>query len=165
VDSIQRIGTAERVNEVLSMGDAWETNTLGRVHLDLEDADGAGTRIRLALRGSELAGNLDISDPVLAARMRQRIGELHEALSRQGLNAKAVEARSITGVEGHTGADGDLAALLKDPLTGLARILEVRGQAPESRGDDQRQARQESHRNQERFREAPQRERNKENRR
>jgi len=163
VDAVQRAGTAERVHEILTMGDAWETSSPGRIHLDLENADGAGTRIRLNLRGSELSGNLDLSDPVLATRMRQRIGELHEALSRQGLDSRALEARAITGVAGYTGPDGDLVTLLKDPLTGLARILEASEQAPQGRGDEQRQARREPPRDGERFRDAPQRERNKEN--
>ncbi len=164
-EAIQRPGTAERVDEILSMGDAWDSRAPGRVLLDLQDADGAGTRIRLALRGSALAGSLDLSDPALADRMRRRIGELHEALSRQGLDARAVEARVMTGLERSGRSDGDLAALTKDPLQSLARMMDTRSSGAETRSGDQRHTRQEPQRGWERFRDTPQRDRNKEEQR
>jgi hypothetical protein len=153
------------VNEIMTMGETWDTQALGRLHLDMQDADGAGTRIRLALRGAELAGRVDLSDPALAARMRERIGELHEALSRQGLDARALEARALTGVEGRAGADGELASLLKDPLAGLARAVEAREAGVQNRGDEQRNPRQEPQRGSERFRQGPDRDQEKEEQR
>jgi hypothetical protein len=165
VEAVQRPTTADRVQDILAAGETWDTQAAGRLLVDLDNADGAGTRLRLALRGSELAGTLDLADPVLAGRMRQRIGELHEALSRQGLDSKGLEARAITGIEGRGAADGELAALLKDPLTGLARIMEARDASPQSRGGDARQTRDDSQRGFERFKDAPQRDRNKENQR
>jgi hypothetical protein len=157
--------TAQRVHEILTMNETWNARAPGRLHLEMEDADGAGTRIRLAMRGSELAGRVDLSDPAMAARMRERIGELHEALSRQGIDARALEARALTGVEGRGAADGDLASLLKDPLAGLARVMDAREGASQSRGEEQRNSRQESQRGHERFQRGPDRDQNKENQR
>jgi hypothetical protein len=98
--------------------------------------------------------------------MRERIGELHEALSKQGLDARALEARAaLTGVEGRAGADGDMASLLKDPLAGLARILDARESGVQSRGDEQRNPRQEPQREFERFKQRPEKDQNKENQR
>jgi hypothetical protein len=165
VNSVQRANAAQRVNEILTLSEAWDSQAPGRLHVDLENADGAGTRLRLALRGSELAGTLDLTDPALAGRMRQRIGELHEALSRQGLDSKGIEARAIAGVEGRGAADGDLAALLKDPLAGLARMMDGRNSDESTRSHQQKQARDHAREEFEHFEDPPGRDQNKENQR
>ena len=162
IDGALRPSGAQRVQEILHLTETWENNPAGRILLDLENADGAGTRLRLALRGSELAGTMDLSDPALASRMRQRIGELHESLSRQGLDASALDARAVTGIEGRRGADGDLSALLKDPLAGLVRMMESRESSSQGKQDGQRQARDETNRGWDRSRDHH-RDRDKEN--
>ena len=96
--------------------------------------------------------------------MRSRIGELHEALSRRGLDAAALEARALGGLEGRSAVDGDLAALLKDPLAGLTRTLESRQSSLDGRSDGERQMRQEAQRDSGRFRDPSQREQDKEDR-
>lgn len=126
-------GVASRVHEIQALEEVLNARAPGRIHLDLQNADGAGTRLRLALRGGELAGSVDVSDPVATQRMRARIGELHEALTRQGLDARALAVQGVKGAESR-GVQADLASLLQDPLAGLARMLDAREGAPGGRG-------------------------------
>lgn len=134
-------GVVNRVDEIQALEEVLSARGPGRVHLEMENADGAGTRIRLSLRGGELAGSVDISDPVATERMRARIGELHDALARRGLDARSLAVQGIRGMESGGGAQTDLASLLQDPLTGLARILDGRESGPEGRNHRGGQAR------------------------
>lgn len=139
-------GTAARIDEIQAMEEAMNARAPERFHLELDDADGLGTRLRLALRGSQLAGTVDVSDPVAGERMRARIGELHEALTRKGLDARSLAVQGLKG--GEAGGQADLGTLLQDPLTGLARILDAReansqgrpGREGQQRQGDQREA-------------------------
>jgi hypothetical protein len=131
----------------------------------MDDADGMGTRLRLSLRGSHLSGTVDLTDPAAALRMKDRVGELHEALARQGLDARALGLQGTSGREAGRGIEMDLAALVQDPLAGLGRVLESRGGAMDARGDRQQgETREDAQREAGRFREPAQRERNKEGR-
>lgn len=80
-----------RALELAETREAW--GSAGRLHLELEDLDGEGTRLRLALRGGRLDGVLELQDPWAAARIRLRVGELHEALLRHGLDGRNLAVR------------------------------------------------------------------------
>ena len=161
-ESIQRLGSMERINEVQALEDAKNARMPGRIHLDLLDADGAGTRLRLALRGSQLSGTVDLTDPAATLRMKDRVGELHQALARQGLDASALGLQGVRGAEAGRAMEADLAALLQDPLAGLTRILESRDGSLDTRGERQGAQGDEAQKNAERFRDPARRDRNKE---
>ena len=164
VEAVRRAGSVERVSEVQALEEAMNARTPGRIHLNLDDADGMGTRLRLSLRGSQLSGTVDMADPSAALRMRNRVGELHEALARQGLDARALGLQGTRGLEAGRGVETDLAALMQDPLAGLGRVLESRQGAMDGRGDRQGTPGEESQRQAGRFRDPAQRDRNKEGR-
>jgi hypothetical protein len=148
VEGVYRAGSVDRVSQIQALEEAINARTPGRIHLELDDADGAGTRLRLSLRGSQLAGTVDLDDPAAVLRMKDRVGELHEALSRQGLDARALGLEPQRGVEAGRRVEGDLAALLQDPLAGLGRVMEGRqgtldarsGRQGDQRGEDQQDA-------------------------
>jgi hypothetical protein len=127
------VGTAARIDEIQALEETMNAMAPGRFHLELDDADGMGTRLRLALRGTQLAGTVDVSDPVATERMKTRIGELHEALTRRGLDASSLAVQGLKGAEAGGRGHTDLGTLLQDPLAGLARVLDAR--------DDQAQGR------------------------
>jgi len=162
VEAAQGSDSAARAQEIQSLAQAWEGGRPGRILLDLQDADGAGTRLRLALRGAELTGSMDLEDPALAGRIRQKIGELHESLFRRGLDARALDAQTITALDGRGRADGDMPSLVRDPLAGLGRFMEAGQTESQTRADGGRSGREGSERSWERTRDAPNRERNKE---
>ncbi len=124
VEALQRPGSAERVEEIKALEEALNARSPGRIHLELNDADGAGTRLRLSLRGSQLSGSVKLEDPAAALRMRDRVGELHEALTRQGLDARALGIQGQRGTGTAHRIDADLGALLQEPLAGLGRIMD-----------------------------------------
>lgn len=161
-EAIQRLGSMERVNEVQALEEALNARMPGRVHLDLTDADGLGTRLRLSLRGSQLGGTVDLTDPAATLRMKDRVGELHQALARQGLDATALSLQAVRGAESARGIETDLAALLQDPLAGLSRILESRNGSLDTRGERQGAPGDEAQKEHGRFRDPAQRDRSKE---
>ena len=144
-------GIMGRVDEIQALEEAMSARAPGRIHLELENADGAGTRLRLALRGSQLAGTVDLSDPVATERMRARVGELHEALTRRGLDAQSLKVQGVRGMESGGGAQMDLASLLQDPLAGLARVMDAREGGPEYRQERGSQGKDQEREEAERF--------------
>ncbi len=159
--SLPPVGPMERVNQVQALEEALDSRLPGRMHLELEDVDGAGTRLRLELRGTQLDGSVGLSDPAAALRMRTRIGELHEALSRRGLDARALEIQGSAGTSGR-GSEMDAATLIQDPLGGLARLVGTREGGSDPRTDRGWNPRDETHRESGRFRDPARRDRSKE---
>jgi len=137
VEALHRAGSAQRVEEIRALEEALNARPPGRIHLELNDADGAGTRLRLSLRGSQLSGSVNLDDPAVALRMRDRVGELHDALTRQGLDARALGIQAQRGTGTAHRMDGELGALLQDPLGGLGRIMESRQGGPDGRNHRQ----------------------------
>ena len=88
------VSTAEAVQRVQDLQAESETRGAGRVFLDLENADGVGTRLRLTLRGSALDAAIQIDDPDTARVMHSRISELHRALEQRGFDSGAVRIQS-----------------------------------------------------------------------
>jgi hypothetical protein len=78
----------------MSLKDSQDALPIRNVHLDLENADGEGTRLRLDLRGSSLGATIDLEDPASADLMRSRVNELHRALSRAGLDPESLRIQS-----------------------------------------------------------------------
>jgi hypothetical protein len=87
-------GNVEAVERVMAVREAAAASPARLVHLDLENADGAGTRLRLDLRGSNLDATIDLQDPASAELMRARVNELHRALARVGIDADSVRIQS-----------------------------------------------------------------------
>ncbi len=125
-EGLQAPSAAERVAEIQALEEALNARLPGRVSLELENADGAGTNLRLALRGAQLAGRMEMADAAMTERVRARIGELHEVLARQGLDARSLGVQGLRGVDPSGGPGPDMLSLMQDPLAGLARVLEAR---------------------------------------
>jgi hypothetical protein len=155
----------ERVQEIQALEETLAAQVPGRIHLELEDADGAGTRLRLALSANRLAGSVDPADPLAAERMRARVGELHEALARRGMDAQALGIQGLRPAEAGSGQGPDLATLLQDPLAGLSRVMEAREGATGDRSDRNAFTKDEAQRETEGSRNGPREDRNKEDRR
>lgn len=86
--------TTEAVQRAQDLQAASQTHRADRVFLDIENADGVGTRLRLTLRGSALDASIHIDDPETARVMHSRISELHKALEQRGFDSKAVRIQS-----------------------------------------------------------------------
>lgn len=127
VRSALRSDAAQRVAEIEALERGLNSRPASRVHLDLQDVDGAGTRLRLALRGSDLTGSIDLADPRAGQRMRHRVGELHEALARRGLDASALGIRAARGMEARSLPDAEISALVQESLNGLTRLVDSQG--------------------------------------
>jgi hypothetical protein len=91
------------VEQVMAIKESADLSPARLMHLDLENADGAGTRLRLDLRGSSLDATIDLQDPVTTELMRARINELHRALAKVGIEADSIRvqaaARQFDGME------------------------------------------------------------------
>jgi hypothetical protein len=107
----------ERVEQVMDLKETLAASPARRMYLDLENADGAGTRLRLDLRGSTLGATIDVEDPISAELMRSRVNELHRALSRVGLDAESMRIQSarlpVEGMEASLGGRGGSGELLR----------------------------------------------------
>jgi len=132
VRSSSRPDAAQRVADIQALEKALDARLPGRVHLDLQDADGAGTRLRLALRGSHLTGSIDLTDPGTGNRMRRRVGELHEALARRGLDASTLGVQGARGLEARGIPEAELSSLLQESVQSISRLM---GSQEGSNGD------------------------------
>jgi len=80
-----------RAHEIRSLGELERPRPLG---LRLENVDGRGTEVRLALRGADLTARIEATDPAAARRMRARIDELHRNLRQRGLEPRSLEVQT-----------------------------------------------------------------------
>src|SRR5690606_27314888 len=83
-----------RVSNVLEVTGAAAARPRSHVLLDVQDAAGNPTRIRVDLRGSTLAATIDAADPAAAEQMGARLGELHRALERHGIENTQLRVRA-----------------------------------------------------------------------
>jgi hypothetical protein len=109
------------------------------MHLELENADGAGTRLRLDLRGSSLDARIDLQDPASAERMRARVNELHRALNRIGLDADSLRIQAARGpVEGASLPRETLHLAAESfRLPGMEALVTARGSSADGRQQGQ----------------------------
>src|SRR5690606_33720182 len=84
-----------RVSNVLEVTGAAAARPRSHVLLDVQDAAGNPTRIRVDLRGSTLAATIDAADPAAAEQMSARLGELHRALERHGIENTQLRVRAL----------------------------------------------------------------------
>ncbi|MFO7260934.1 MAG: hypothetical protein DIU52_007245 [bacterium] len=112
-----------RVSSVLEAAGAAAARPRSHVLLDVRDAAGNPTRIRVDLRGSLLAATIDAADPAAAERMAARLGELHRALERQGIENTQLRVRAHSQV----GVDAVRAASGAESITPMASTLAQRG--------------------------------------
>lgn len=92
-ERVERAGPArslERVERVRELVDRARARTPGRIHLDLADADGNGTRLRLSLVGRTVHGTVSIPEAGLAERARARVDDLHRALRSRGIDGEGI---------------------------------------------------------------------------
>lgn len=85
---------AERVARIQNLQDL-AAAAPGRIHVSLDVADGAGTRINLTLRGSAVDASIQLEDPAAARQMTSRISELHSALRRRGLEPASLRVQHL----------------------------------------------------------------------
>jgi hypothetical protein len=90
------VDMAARVARVLALRDAAESTPATGVTLLVDGIDGAAARIRLGVRGGAVSTTIDVADPVAAADLGSRAGELQRALATRGLEATPVVVRSAT---------------------------------------------------------------------
>ena len=88
------LDAAVRVSELLEITSVASARPRSHVLLDVRDADGKPTRIRVDLRGAALAATIDAADPAAAERLASRLGELHRALERQGVENAMLRVRT-----------------------------------------------------------------------
>ncbi len=91
-DMLARVEKIEQLREAAGLAGP------GEIRLDLDERDGLGARIRMALRGPKVGAVIDMDDPVVARRMQARISELHKAMEARGLDPVALDVRAIRAV-------------------------------------------------------------------
>ena len=84
----------ERIARVLRIQDAGSDRPLSSVLLRLDSPDGGEDRIRIDMRGRTIGATLDVADPQAADQLRQHVGELQQALQRQGLEGESMIVRT-----------------------------------------------------------------------
>jgi hypothetical protein len=90
------VDVAARVARVLEMQEGASARPLSSILLRLDNPAGGEDRIRVDLRGNSVDAQLDLQDPAEAQRLGARIGDLKQALERQGLDAEALRVRAST---------------------------------------------------------------------
>ena len=83
---------AERVARIQNLQDL---TTTGRVHVSLDAADGAGTRINLTMRGSAVDASIQLEDAASVRHLNSRIAELHSALKQRGLEPASLRVQPL----------------------------------------------------------------------
>ena len=83
---------AERVARAQTLQDL---EAPGRVHISLDAADGAGTRINLTMRGSAVDASIHLEDPEAARHLNSRIAELRSALKQRGLEPASLRVQPL----------------------------------------------------------------------
>lgn len=93
------VDAASRVAEVVEARDAGPARPLARMTLRVENAEGGEDRIRVDLRGSTVDAAIDTGTAATAERLNARLGELQQALERQGLEAESLRVRAALEAE------------------------------------------------------------------
>jgi hypothetical protein len=147
------VDVAARVARVLELQEGASARPLSSILLRLDNPAGGEDRIRVDLRGTSVDARLDLNDPAEAQRLGARIGDLRQALERQGLEADALRIRA-TGVARPDAAEAvrAAAAIADEPQrpthrTGAdAQGQPGRGRTPDQMHDDagSRRSRQET---------------------
>lgn len=86
---------ASRVERVRAIQEA-AGRTGQRMHVDLGDVDGHGTRVRVDLRGGQVGARIDVTDPSLGATLERELGTLRSSLEGRGLESDGIRVRLIT---------------------------------------------------------------------
>ena len=100
VANVVRSDAAERIGRIQEIQQNASPRTLSHVTLEVDAPEGGHDRIRIDLRGTSVETSIELQDPVKAERLRARVGELHGAFERQGLEADAVRIRSTVTADG-----------------------------------------------------------------
>lgn len=119
---------AGRVAHVTELQDGASLRPLSQVVLRLDNAAGGEDRVRIGMRGSLVGATIDVSDPSAAQRMNSRIGELQQALERNGLETEKLQVRRV--------AD---AAELAQAVTGVRDAESARAASATRQGDGAQQ--------------------------
>ena len=128
-------GMFERLEQIEQMKEAAGLNGPGELRLDLDEREGLGARIRMALRGSSLETRIDMDDPALARRMQARIKELHKALEARGLEPASLDVRAVKA----TAEGSDVGVALKSAAGVEARKVTPAGSSEGSEPGAQQQ--------------------------
>lgn len=85
---------ADRVNRIEQLKEA--AGARGpRMHVELQDVDGAGTRVKVDLRGRRLGASIGVENDGLGDRLRARVGDLRSALETQGFEPDGLQIRTV----------------------------------------------------------------------
>lgn len=117
------LDAAARVSSVLEVAGTAAARPRSHVLLDVQDAAGNPTRIRVDLRGSMLAATIDAADPATAEQLAARLGELHRALERQGIENTQLRVRA----HAQPAAEAVRAVGGAEPIASAASTLAQRG--------------------------------------
>lgn len=91
---------ASRVAHALEVRDGAAARPLSSITLRVDDGQGGEDRIRVDLRGNAVDATLDVKSAGEAERLNARVGELQQALERQGLEAESVRIRAGQAADG-----------------------------------------------------------------
>jgi len=103
---------ASRVARALEVRDGAAARPLSSITLRVDDGQGGEDRIRVDLRGNAVDATLDVKGAGEAERLNARVGELQQALERQGLEAESVRIRAGQAADG--GDSARAAAALRE---------------------------------------------------
>lgn len=78
----------------------------GNLSVSLNNVDGAGTDLRLGMRGSAVSAEIAATDPLQARALRLRLGELRTSLAERGLEPDRLGVR-WSGVESAPAREGE----------------------------------------------------------
>jgi hypothetical protein len=108
-DSFNRVMEAERVR------DAAPARAVSQLTLQVEAPNGGTDEIRIGMRGNAVNTQI-VTDAPNADRLRARTGELHDALSRHGLESDSVRITGTSKSEGIDASKGLGSAAERDAL-------------------------------------------------
>lgn len=129
---------AGRAERVLEAQEAIARQPLSRVMLRLDEADGGAGRVRIDLRGTRVDADIQLMDSSAAMRLNERMGELHEALTRRGLDPELLRAHaSSSGLDSSDALRAAVRAWEPESVSQLMRATETgRDEAADDRRGD-----------------------------
>jgi hypothetical protein len=147
-----RAGSAEaafRVEQARALRDG--APPPGHLHVSLLDVDGAGTDLRLGMRGRGVSADVRTANARMARDLQLRIGELRAALQERGLEPERLTARVSQGLADPS--NGREASRLDPPPPEQERTSDEGGQGGgmEDRGNSREDPRREDGNGREHF--------------
>ena len=127
----------DRVARINDVRDAGAGRHVSHLTLRVDNAQGGEDRIRVDMRGLAVDARIDLGDARDVERLAGHVGELREALERQGLTSDTVRISAAGRAAADATADGQRAAVAAATVAGATAGADAGGAGSSSQQSSQ----------------------------